>query len=391
MTFDMIKLLAAKTEAEIIEYRHHLHKYPEASHDEYKTTAYIAEKLDAWHVPYEINEVGTGLIAELKGTEPGMKIAFRADIDALVMQEQNDLPFRSVNDGVMHACGHDAHTAILLGIVHVFAEHREFIKGTIVFVFQQSEEASPSGAKQIMDSGKLDDVDRIYALHVRAMLDAGIIGVSHGPAYANTDRFKITITGKGGHGAKPFECNDPIIMAAQAINAMQTIISRQIDAQDAGVLSICTIHAGTVHNVIPATVTMEGTARTYLKSVQDTIEDGMRRVLDGVTAMYGGSYTLEYKREIPTLTSDDTEVERAARVIQGLGTCKLEYLKPIMGGEDFSFFTEKIPGVYMILGAKDPNRPGTPHHNPSFMIREEVFRYGLEAMLGLYFDVTEQL
>ena len=329
-----IKRAAAAEYPRAVENRRYIHQHPCASFHEEETAAYLCRQLQEEGIPF--TRCGqNGIVARLKGDEEGPGIAFRADFDALPIQEPEGLPFVSRNPGVMHACGHDAHAAVLLGLARVLGRNREWLRGEAVFIFQYAEELPPGGAGPMIEAGCLEGVDRIYGLHVSDELDAGTVGVCPGKYMAASDSFFITFTGNGGHGSRPDETPDTVLSAASAIIEINTIISRFVPPRSAAVVSVCNIHGGKAYNVLPSQVSIEGTVRTYEAETAELIRGKLALAAQGAAAFYGANLDFRFEYGYPPVvnTERETALVRAAAEKLGLPFTPLE---PTPVGEDFS-------------------------------------------------------
>ena len=359
---------------EIVEIRRYLHQHPELSFEEVKTAAYIAEYHANLDHEVRTNVGGHGVLAYLRGDQPGPTVALRADFDALPIQEQTEVPFKSVNDGVMHACGHDGHTATLLGLAKVLNSMKSEIKGTIVFLHQHAEELPPGGAISMIKDGCLDGVDVIFGTHLQAQMPLGEIGYRTGALQAAPDRFDITIQGEGGHGAAPHQTKDSIVIGGQLINNLQQIVSRKIDPLDSVVVSVCNFEAKNPYNVIADTAQLTGTVRTFKEESRDFVEKEIERVVSGTCQVSGASYEYTYTRGYPTLVNHKEETEFVAEVAKVVpGVEAVSEVPPIMGGEDFSYYLQHVKGTFFFTGARNPEWDKVyPHHHPKFDIDERA-------------------
>lgn len=380
-----------KYEKEIIEFRRDFHKHPELGFEETRTSDIVAHALKSWGLEVETGVGKTGVIGTLKGKSDGKTVALRADMDALPLQEENEnISYKSTRAGKMHACGHDAHTAMLLGAAHVLSENLDKLKGTVKFVFQPAEEGpAPGGGSLVVESGVLENVDETLALHVGPM-DIGSVSIHAKEASASTDYFEIKIIGKGGHGAGPHMTVDPIIVAAQVICNLQNIVSREIDATESAVISIGSIHGGEAFNVIPEEVKMVGTVRTLNEDIREMVFERMDAYVNGITSSFGAKYELVRGKGYPSLINDEKVVERVRQIgIKLLGEDKVEIAKkPLMGGEDFAYYTQKVPGVIAWLGSAN-NEKGIMAipHNPKFDIDEDCLVIGTGIHVNFALDV----
>ncbi len=331
----------------------------------------------------------TGVIGILRGHPQRKTIALRADMDALNIQEEVETAYKSRVDGKMHACGHDAHTAMLLGAAKVLSTIRENIKGTVKFVFQPAEEGpAPGGGIRIMESGHLDDVDAAFAIHVNPIFETGQIGIYKKEAMAATDFFKIDLIGKGGHAAEPHTSIDPIVMASQTVCAFQNIVSREISPVEPAVLSVCTINGGNQFNAIPEKVTMTGTVRTLCEDTRERIFKRMEEIISHISGMHNGGYAFDRKRGYPALANHENMVEFVMGVGKGLlgeeNVILLE--KPTMGGEDFAYFLQKIPGAIFWLGCGNKEKGITEMlHNANFEMDEDALALGTAIHVNLVY------
>jgi amidohydrolase len=369
--------------------RRYLHENPELGFQEFNTAKFVAERLQALGVEdirTEINVTGvTGLIRGT-GTGPGKDrvILVRADMDALPILEENAVDYKSKNDGVMHACGHDAHTSMLLGTARVLMSRRDQFAGTVKLLFQPSEEAGDGGAKGMIEQGVMENphVDACLGLHVSSRHDTGIISVMDGPKSAAADEFEITIQGQGGHGAYPHGCVDPVAVGAQIVVALQTLVSREVDPIDRAVVSTCAFHAGEAFNVIPDTAMLGGTVRTFDAETRDKLDTRIHELATGIAEAMRASVKIRYRRGYPSVVNDPAManiVREAAR--ETVGEEHLEEATPGMGAEDFSYFALERPGCFFNVGtgnaAKDTQWS---HHHPRFDLDEDGMAAGIATM-----------
>ena len=317
------------------------------------------------------------------GEGPGRTVALRADIDALPITEENDFEFASRKLGVMHACGHDGHTAMLLGAAKMLVGMREEINGEVRFLFQHAEEQPPGGAGQLIEASVMEGVDAVIGIHLSSYLPVGKIGLGYGPRGAAADTFEILINGKGGHAARPNKVVDTVAVAAQVVTNLQHVVSRNADPLDNVVLSVTRIAGGTTHNVVPETVEMEGTVRSLQEEAREKVAGTMERVIEGVTAAHGASYSLEYRRGYRPVINDEgvtRVVEETARKV--FGKAAVELTPPAMGSEDFSAFQREAPGSFFSVGARNEEKGITyPHHHPRFTIDEDALPIGVKMFV----------
>ncbi len=372
---DALHPFIATLREEIIALRHDLHQHPELSFQEFRTQQLIMDYLQSLGLkPRKIAK--TGVTVTLVGDRKGPTVALRADIDALPMPDESDVPYASINPGVCHACGHDAHTAILLGVAKTFCQHRDFA-GEIILIFQPSEEQLPGGAPSVLESGALEQAEAIFGLHVWQSLPFGVFATHEGALMASPDDFTITIHGKGGHASMPYDTIDPIIVAAAIIQSLQTLISRTIRTEDAAVLSVTKIHAGTAMNVIPEVATLAGTLRTLDPVLRERLPKQMQTMVEHIASSYGARAEFTLTKGYPALINDPLMATIATNAATALfGEQRTWQTQPSMGGEDFAFYLEKMPGAFFFLGM------GTEyaHHHPKFNADDAILEQGIQLM-----------
>ena len=368
---------------QVIAWRRHLHMHPELSFHEHKTSQFVFDTLSGMPGLEVSRPTVTSVMARLRGAGPGRTIAVRADMDALPITEANDVPYQSRVDGVMHACGHDGHTSIVLGLAQILAEHKNEVHGEVRFIFQHAEELAPGGAEEMVNAGVMDGVEQIIGLHLWASMPHGFIGLVPGPAMASPDTFQLTIKGQGGHAAIPHETVDPIAIGAQIVTALQHIVSRNVDPLDNAVVSVTQFVAGTTFNVIPETAYLSGTVRTFDAELRTRIPLLMERIVNGITSAFGATFDFRYERGYRPVVNDPDLTARLTNLVErefGAGT--LQPLRPSMGGEDFSAYQQKAPGVFAFVGAGNVEAGITfPHHHPRFQIDERSLDLGLRYLL----------
>lgn len=394
-----------RTAPEIVEIRHRLHKDPELSNRETKTAALVADHLKKLGLEVRTGIAKTGVVAILEGGKPGPVVAVRADMDALPVTEQTDLPFRSTKRdtflgqevGVAHACGHDVHTSVQLGVATVLKSLQADIPGTIVFVFQPAEEGPPpgeeGGADLMLKEGVFREVkpEAIFALHAFPDLEVGQVGYNPGPTMAAVDQFTAKVKGKQAHGAWPHLSVDPIVMAAQAVLALQTIRSRNLSPFEPSVITVGIFRGGERFNIIPGEVHLEGTVRTYNEEVRGEVERRMREILDGITRAGGGSFDLEYRKNAPATVNDPALSKTSAALLaRSVGADNVKLVEPSMGGEDFAYFANQIPGFYFRLGVVAPGTTSGGLHTPTFRADDSAVAVGMKAMSRLLVDWLSQ-
>ena len=368
---------------EIYAIRRHFHRYPELSFKEFNTAETISEHLDKLGISHKKGVGKTGIVGEIN-FGPGPTIALRADMDALPIQEENNLDYKSLNDGVMHACGHDGHMAILLGAANALSKNSKLKKGTVRFIFQPAEEGL-GGAKYMIEDGCLDKVDEIYGLHLWNYQLYGEVGIKDGPVMASADLFDIEVSGKGGHGATPQGTIDAIVVASNLVTMLQTIVSRNTNPLESTVLSIGKIKGGHNFNIISDKVHMSGTTRAYTEENRKMIKQRMKEVIEGVSKSFGADIKLNYKDGYPPTVNHSSQVEKvleAASSVVASGA-KNPYLS--MGGEDFSYYLQNKPGCFFFVGSA-PNENeilSTPHHCSHFNIDERALLIGASVYVNL--------
>ncbi len=372
--------------SEMVEIRRYLHQHPELSFKEYKTAAFIANYYDKLGIPYRKNVGGNGVIATLTGGLPGKTIAFRADFDALPIHDEKDVPYRSQVDGVMHACGHDGHTAILLTLAKVLQKFQDQLPGNVVFLHQHAEERTPGGARSMIDDGALDNVDAVFGAHLWATEELGVLQTSKNVLMAGADRFEITIQGKGGHGAVPHQTKDAVVIGAEVVLSLQKIISRQLDPLATAVLTIGKFDAGNDFNIIADQAKLIGTVRYLQQDVQTQMMNDMERIINGICLSHGCSYEMDYEKGYPPLINHETEAEVVRQAASKIEDLKMvEEIQPMMSSEDFSYYLLEKPGAYFFIGAKKAGHD-YPHHHPKFDFDERVMPMIAKTFAQTYLD-----
>jgi amidohydrolase len=406
-----VDALASKVEPDVIKWRHHFHEFPELSNREFKTAEYVANYLRGLGLEVQTGVAKTGVVAVLDSGKPGPVVALRADMDGLPVKEQNDLPFRSQQMGeyngnevpVMHACGHDTHMAMLMGAAKILTDIKGELKGKVKFIFQPAEEGAPAGetggAEVMVKEGVLNnpDVDAIFGLHISANTDVGTVRYNSGGTMAAVDPFKIVIHGKQAHGAYPWKSVDPVVTAAQMVMAIQTIVSRELKLiDDAAVVSIGSIHGGNRSNIIPNEVEMVGTIRTLNKAAREHIYASLPRKVKGIAESMGADaeLTLPLDYYYP-ITFNDPELTKAMlpTMQRTAGVENTLLSKPVTGAEDFSFFQEQVPGLYVWVGGKPldvPEEESPAHHTPEFFIDDSGMKLGVKLLTNFTLDYMAQ-
>ena len=370
----------------VIETRRHIHMYPETKFEEERTASFIEEELQK--IGYEtFRAAKTGVLAVLEGTSEGKTVALRADTDALNVVEENDIPCKSTIPGKMHACGHDAHVAMLLGAAKIIYKHKEHINGKVKFIFQPAEEGG-GGAAKIVEEGYIDDVDSIFGIHVWRELPSGVIGTRKGPFLASADEFRVSISGKGGHAAAPHQTFDPTAVMTDIYNAIQKIVSKEIDPLEKAVITTPVIKGSDAHNIIPSEAKMEGTFRTFNNGVREFIINRITEIVEG----YSHAWRCEGKAEFeidgvyyPATINHDESVEDLIEILKPLDEVVEADLT--MGGEDFAFYLNKTKGAFIALGLYNEEKGIIhPHHHPKFNVDEDILWKGtaIYSLLAFY-------
>ena len=370
---------------ELVANRRTIHAHPELAYEEHRTAALVADQLRSLGLEVQTGIGGTGVVGLLRGSLPGRTVLLRADMDALPILETGERPYLSENAGVMHACGHDGHTAILLGAARLLTERRNEIEGAVKFMFQPAEEGG-AGALRMIEQGLLEGpkVDAAFALHVDPLHYAGEIGTRTGPTMAAADRFTIEVRGAGGHAARPHLAVDPVVVASQIVNALQTLVSREVDPVHPAVLTIGSFVAGTTFNVIPDTATLKGTVRAYAPEVRELLERRLGEVTAGVAAALRAEVHVDYERLYPPLVNHDSGVALVERVVtEVLGPEALVRRDLMMGAEDFSFLLQRVPGAMFYLGVRGRDwAEARPIHSALFDLDERALPVGAAVMAG---------
>ncbi|MBV9057497.1 MAG: amidohydrolase [Candidatus Eremiobacteraeota bacterium] len=377
-------------EDRIIELRREIHRHPELGFEEHETAALVERELDALSVEHR-RCAGTGVVATIHGANPGRNVALRADMDALPVAERTGLSFASAVEGKMHACGHDAHTAMLLGAAHVLTRRRAEFAGTVVLIFQPAEEG-PGGALPMLQAGVLDrpKADAVAMLHVDSRLDVGTVGITAGGVSASTDELRLTVRGRGGHGAYPHTAVDAMPAAAALVLALQNIVARETDPLASAVVTIGTIAGGYRNNVIADCVTLSGTLRAHDETVREELARRVARIGSGIAAAYGVEIELELVPGYPPVINDEPLTRGFAAYLRLEGGLRVEEPPPTMGGEDFAYFAQHVPGVLIRLGVRsEAAQSFHPGHSPLFRIDEAALKYGTQTLVLFALAVTQ--
>jgi amidohydrolase len=365
----------------LIEWRRDFHRHPEVAFQETRTSQVLKEFMKSQDIPVTAC-AKTGLRGLLKGRPEGRTVALRADIDALPLKEEGDRDYISINPGAAHACGHDGHMAILMGVIQILAKRRESLPGDIVFLFQPSEERIPGGAKIMIEEGALEGVDAIFGLHLWQPLPTGKVGIIKGPMMAQPDAFTIIIKGKGGHGSMPQQTVDPILVASQVVVNAQSIVSRNIDPLKPAVVSFGTVEGGTIYNIIPETVRLTGTVRSFDPEIQKLAERRLKEVVNDTCRTFGAQAEIEYVQGYPALVNNAEMVDFVHDVLgRTLGEDRFQHIDPVMGGEDFSYFLQKVPGAFLFFGMG--SGMDYPHHHPAFDLDEKSLPDAVKLLTAL--------
>ncbi|MBY0085484.1 M20 family metallopeptidase [Brevibacillus brevis] len=369
---------------QVIAWRRYLHENPELSFHEEKTAQFVYETLLSFGNLEVSRPTKNSVMARLIGSQPGKVLAMRADMDALPITEENTFEFVSKNPGVMHACGHDGHTSMLLGTAKLLSGMKDQIKGEVRFFFQHAEEVYPGGAEEMVQAGVMDGVDMVIGTHLWSTMEFGTVGICPGPMMAAPDTFWITVLGKGGHAALPHETIDSIAIAAQVVTNLQHIVSRNADPLDNLVLSVTQFVGGTTHNVIPGAVEICGTVRSFDKNLRESVPGLMERVIKGITEAHGAGYKFKYEFGYRPVINDAEVTKLMEEVVEeSLGAEWVEHMRPTMGGEDFSAFQQKAPGCFFYVAAGNKEKGITyPHHHPRFTIDEDALEVGVKMFVN---------
>ncbi|MET3288646.1 UNVERIFIED_CONTAM: amidohydrolase [Brevibacillus sp. OAP136] len=396
LSTEQLASMAEQVKEDLVKWRRHLHQHPELSFEESETSQFVYETLLSFGGLEVTRPTRTSVMARLVGNHPGKTIALRADMDALPLTEENTFAYASQKPGVMHACGHDGHTAILLGTAKLLCAQKEQIHGEIRFLFQHAEEVPPGGAQEMVKAGVMDGVDQVIGLHLMSTLEIGKLAIGSGAMHPALGNFDITITGKGGHGAYPHETIDSVAIGAQVITNLQHIVSRNIDPLEPIALSITKIHGGVsddkaAYNVIPASIQIGGTVRAYSSDVLAFAVSRMEQILKRITEAHGATSQMSYKQGYKPVINDEQIASSIQEALtEAFGEDAIIQAKPMMPGEDFSEFLQKAPGAYFYVGAGNEQKGIIyPHHHPRFTIDEDALSIAVNAFLHATFRLLQ--
>lgn len=377
---------------DMVRYRRQLHEYPELSFHEHKTSAFIRTLLESWGIEIISGVPGTAVIGRIISERSGPTVALRADIDALPIHDQKQCAYTSKVPGIMHACGHDAHTAILLEVAHWFTDHVDAWSGQIVFVFQHAEEYCPGGATAIVSSGILDKVDVIYGVHLWTPFPVGHVYGAPGPIMAAADEFEIVITGKGGHGGLPHTAIDSVLIGSHLVVNLQSIVSRIVNPTEPCVVSVGVMQAGTAFNIIAEKCILKGTVRTFNEEVRLDVRARLAHIVNETAAMFGAQAIMDYRDGYPSVINDNEEAKRFTNTAtEVFGVQQVHELPRIMAAEDFAYYLQKLTGCYMFVGAGNEEKGIIyPHHHPQFDIDEEAMKQAAVLLVTMTLDYMLQ-
>jgi len=372
---------------QLMAWRRDFHRHPETAFEEHRTSSVLRKFLEGHDIPVQ-EMAKTGLRGVLRGKPGGKTVALRADIDALPLKEDGDKEYKSENPGAAHACGHDGHMAILMGVIELLCRRKSTFQGNVVFLFQPSEERIPGGAKLMIEEGALEDVDAIFGLHLWQLLATGDVGLVRGAMMAQPDKFTIRVRGKGGHGSMPHQTVDPILVACHLVTNIQSIASRNVDPLKPVVISFGTIEGGTIYNIIPEEVVLTGTVRSFDADVQKLSENRLKEITDSTCTAFGAAADFQYEKGYPPVVNDEAMVDFVAHTAGGiLGKGKVQEVDPVMGGEDFAYFLQEVPGAFLFFGMGDGME--YPHHHPAFDIDEKALPQATLLMATLALKYLE--
>jgi len=388
---DPIRTAAQDLASDTVALRRDLHAHPEIAFEEVRTAGVVADRLRALGLEPRTGLGGTGVVAVLEGARPGRTVLARADIDALPMPDDKSVDYRSTNANACHACGHDGHTAVLLSVARILSERKADLRGRVVFVFQPAEEIVQGAAAMIAD-GALDglEADTAVGLHLSTMHPTGTVALRAGPAMAAADAFRLVVRGRGGHAAKPNETVDPIVIAAQLITALQTLVARETDPVDQAVLSITSVHGGTAFNIIPEEVELKGTLRSFDAGTRERHRGRIAALAEAIATGMRGSVVVDWRDGSPAVVNDEAATERVRHVAEAIdGIDNVIVAAQIMGGDDMALWLQRAPGCYWFVGARAGEASAFPHHHPSFDIDEAALPLAVELFTKVILDALD--
>lgn len=389
ISIEKLNELTKEIRDQVTEWRRYLHQNPELSFHEVETANFVYKTLESFGNIELERLTETSVVGRLIGDKPGKVVAIRADMDALPIEEENEFEFNSRHQGVMHACGHDGHTAMLLGTAKLLSTLKNEIHGEIRFIFQHAEEVYPGGAEELVQQGVMDHVDAVIGAHLWSPLEIGKIGIIYGPMMASPDTFWITIKGKGGHAGLPHDTIDSIAIGAQVVTNLQHIVSRMTNAIDSLVISVTKFTGGTTHNVIPGAVDMMGTVRSYNPELRNQVPEQMERIIKGITQAHGADYDFKYEKGYRPVINDDNVTRIMEETVKEIyGEEAVAHMDPSMVGEDFSAYQQKAPGNFFFVGAGNSEKGITyPHHHAKFTVDEEALEKGIKIFIKAAFKL----
>lgn len=369
----------------MVEWRRHLHRNPEVSFHEEKTSSFVADMLESFGIEVKRHIGGHGVIGTLRGEQPGPVVMLRADMDALPIQDEKDVEYASQQPGAMHACGHDGHISMLLGTALYFSRHRQEVRGEIRFLFQPAEELLPGGAVQVIADGALEGVDVIYGIHLWTPLPVGVVASTAGPMMAAADDFYIDIKGKGGHGGMPQATVDSVVAGSALVMQLQTIVSRSVDPLRPAVLTIGTMQAGSAQNVIAEQCKLSGTVRTFDEETRTSMKEHVLTMVAQTGAAFGAETQVNYLMGYPPVVNDAQETERFFNEATAIfGPDRVQNSPMLMPAEDFAYYLQKVPGCFMFVGAGNPEKNTVyPHHHPMFDFDEDAMQTGVKLFVAM--------
>ncbi|PYE45595.1 amidohydrolase [Paenibacillus barcinonensis] len=376
----------------MVEWRRHLHRNPEVSFHEEKTSSFVADMLESFGIEVKRHVGGHGIVGVLRGERPGPVVMLRADMDALPIQDEKNVAYASQQAGVMHACGHDGHISMLLGTALYFSRHRQEVQGELRFLFQPAEELLPGGAVQVIADGALEGVDVIYGIHLWTPIPVGVVASTAGPMMAAADDFYIDIKGKGGHGGMPQATVDSVVVGSALVMQLQTVVSRSVDPLRPAVLTIGTMQAGSAQNVIAEQCKLSGTVRTFDEETRNAMKERVLTMVAQTGAAYGAETQVKYIMGYPPVVNDERETARFFREAEAtFGTDRVQNSPMLMPAEDFAYYLQQVPGCFMFVGAGNPEKNAVyPHHHPMFDFDEDAMQTGVQLFVSMVKGYTAE-